>query len=167
MIEFGSSWWLRTKSGTAENVDTMFLPDVNLLIYSHSTDSCDDHAVYAEWLTGLASGYEPFTLSSLALAGVVRIVTNPRIFRRPSDHDEVFAFIGELVERPNARVIHPGPRHLEIFEDLCGRSRATGKLVADAQHGAVAVEHGCPIMTTDSDFDRFPELRWQHPLRNR
>ena len=23
------------------------------------------------------------------------------------------------------------------------------------------------MVTTDSDFDRFPELRWQHPLRNR
>jgi len=143
----------------------MLLPDVNVLIYSHRTDSCDDHAAYAEWLMGLATGHEPFALSSLALAGVVRIVTNPRIFKRPSTLDEVFAFIGELVARPTARVIHPGPQHLEIFEDLCRRSRAGAKLVADAQHAAVAVEHGCTMVTTDSDFDRFPGLRWQHPLR--
>ena len=32
---------------------------------------------------------------------------------------------------------------LEIFQDLCRRSSATAKLVADAQHAAVAVEHGC------------------------
>ena len=143
----------------------MVLPDVNVLIYSHRTDSCDDHASYADWLTGLANGHEPFALSSLALAGVVRIVTNPRIFKRPSTLDEVFAFIGELVARPNARVVHPGLLHLEIFEDLCRRSSASGKLVADAQHAAVAVEHGCTMITTDSDFDRFPGLRWQHPLR--
>jgi hypothetical protein len=143
----------------------MLLPDVNVLIYAHRTDSCDDHAAYAEWLTCVATGHEPFALSSLALGGVVRIVTNPRVFRRPSTHDEVFAFLGELVARPNARVIHPGPRHLEIFEDLCRRSAATAKLVADAQHAAVAVEHGCTMVTTDSDFDRFPGLRWRHPLR--
>lgn len=143
----------------------MLLPDVNVLIYSHRTDSCDDHAAYAEWLMDLATGHEPFALSSLALAGVVRIVTNPRIFKRPSTLDEVFAFIGELVARPTARVIHPGPLHLEVFEDLCRRSGASGKLVADAQHAAVAVEHGCTMVTTDSDFDRFPGLRWQHPLR--
>jgi len=143
----------------------MFLPDVNVLIYAHRTDSCDDHAAYAQWLTDLATGYEPFALSPLALAGLVRIVTNPRIFSKPSTHDEVFAFIGELVARPNARVVHPGPHHLEIFEDLCRRAGATGKLVADAQHAAVAVEHGCTMVTTDSDFDRFPGLRWQHPLR--
>jgi hypothetical protein len=29
----------------------------------------------------------------------------------------------------------------------------------------VAVEHGCTMVSTDSDFDRFPGLRWQHPLR--
>ena len=143
----------------------MLLPDVNVLIYAHRIDSCDEHPAYANWLTSLATGREPFALSSLALAGVVRIVTNPRVFRQPSTLDEVFGFIGELANRYNSHVVHPGPRHLEIFEDLCRRSGATAKLVADAQHAAVAIEHGCTMVSTDSDFDRFPGLRWQHPLR--
>lgn len=145
----------------------MLLPDISVLIYAHRSDSCQDHTHYAEWLTNLATGPEPFALSSLVLAGVVRIVTNPRIFERPSTHDEIFAFVNELVSRPNARVIHPGPAHLEIFEDLCRQAGATSKLVANAQHAAVAVEHGCTLVTTDSDFDRFPGVRWQHPLRKR
>jgi toxin-antitoxin system PIN domain toxin len=143
----------------------MLVPDVNVLIYAHRTDSCDDHAAYAKWLTDVATNFEPFALSSLALSGLVRIVTNSRIFRRPSTLDEVFSFIDELAGRSNARVIHPGPLHLEIFEDLCRRSGATAKLAADAQHAAVAIEHGCTLITTDSDFDRFPGLRWRHPLR--
>ncbi len=143
----------------------MLLPDVNVLVYAHRSDSCEEHTAYAAWLTRLATGHEPFALSSLALGGVIRIVTNRRIFRRPSTLDEAFAFISELTARPNARLVHPGPAHLEIFEELCRRSGATGKLVADAQHAAVAVEHGCTLVTTDSDFDRFPELRWRHPLR--
>ena len=144
----------------------MYVLDFNVLIYAHRTDSCDDHAAYADWLTKTATGHEPFALSSLGLSGLVRIVTNPRIFRRPSTLEEVFGFINELATRANARVIHPGPRHLEIFEDLCRRSGATAKLAADAQHAAVAIEHGCTMITTDSDFDRFPGLRWRHPLRN-
>ena len=44
-------------------------------------------------------------------------------------------------------------------------SGATGKLVADAQHATVAVEHGCTMVSTDSDFSRFLGLRWQRPLR--
>jgi toxin-antitoxin system PIN domain toxin len=143
----------------------MLLPDVNVLVYAHREDSTVDHSRYAAWLTDLATRREPFALSVLALSAVVRITTNPRIFRRPSNLDEVFAFIEELRARPNARVVGPGPEHLAIFEDLCRRAGATGKLVADAQHAAVAVEHGCTLVTTDSDFDRFPALRWRHPLR--
>lgn len=143
----------------------MLLPDVNVLIYAHREDASDEHDAYASWITKLATGDEPFALSALALVGVARIVTNPRIFRRPSTLDEVFAFLDELVARPNARVVTPGPQHLEIWQKLCRASHATGKLVADAQHAAVAIEHGCTLVTTDSDFSRFTDLRWHHPLR--
>lgn len=101
----------------------------------------------------------------LSLSGLVRIVTNPRVFRRPSRLQEVCEFIEELTARPTARVVAPGDEHLAIFRQLCEATQAAGKLVADAQHAAVAIEHGCTLVTTDSDFARFPELRWQHPLR--
>jgi toxin-antitoxin system PIN domain toxin len=142
----------------------MLAPDVNVLVYAHRVDSTSDHLLYATWITDLACGREPFALSVLALSGVVRLVTNPRVFRRPSTLDQAFAFVSELVERPQARVIGPGPDHLAIFEELCRAAGASGKLVADAQHAAVAIENGCTLVTTDSDFDRFPGLRWQHPF---
>ena len=143
----------------------MLLPDVNVLVYAHREDSSADHPRYAEWLTGLAAGAEPFALSVLVLVGFVRIVTNPRIFGPPSTLDEAFAFVAELAARPNARLVGPGPDHLSILERLCREASATGKLVADAQHAAVAIEHGCAMVSTDADFDRFPGLRWSHPLR--
>lgn len=143
----------------------MLALDVNVLIYAHRRDSTPDHDRFAEWITAVATGPEPFALSVLSLTGLVRIVTNSKIFPRPSTLEEVFEFIAELRERPNARTIGPGPEHWSIFEELCLASKATGKLVADAQHAAVAIENGCTFVTTDSDFDRFPGLRWQHPLR--
>ena len=143
----------------------MLLIDVNVLIYAHREDSTVDHPRYAEWLKGLATGPEPFALSVLALSGLVRITTNPRVFKRPSTLDEVFSFVEQLAQRPTARMVTPGPEHLAIFERLCRESGAAGKLVADAQHAAVAIENGCTMVTTDSDYDRFPGLRWQHPLR--
>ena len=124
-----------------------------------------DHSEYADWITRLATGSEPFALSGLVLSGFVRIVTNPRIFAPPSTLDESFAFISSLVERPTARIIGPGHDHLDMFERLFRASGATGKLVADAQRAAIAIEHGCTMVSTDSDFSRFPGLRWQHPLR--
>lgn len=143
----------------------MLLPDVNVLVYAHREDSTSDHAKYAGWLTSLATGPEPFALSVIALCAFVRITTNPRVFKRPSTLDEAFEFVERLVQRPTARVVGPGPEHMAIFERLCRDSGAAGKLVADAQHAAVAIENGCTMVTTDSDYDRLPGLRWQHPLR--
>ncbi len=103
-------------------------------------------------------------MSVLVLTGVIRIATNPRIFKPASTLDQVLAFTGELVRRPTARLIGPGPRHWVLLTELCRQAGATTKLVADAAHAAVALEHGCTLVTTDSDFGRFPGLRWQHPL---
>lgn len=143
----------------------MLLPDVNVLVYAHRRDSTPDHRLYARWITELASGAEPFALSVLAVSGLVRIVTNPRIFRPASSLEQVLKFVAELVQRPTARIVTPGPNHLAIFEELLRSTGAVGKLVADAQHAAVAIEHGCVLVSTDGDFARFPTLRWQHPLR--
>jgi len=144
--------------------EEMLLPDVSVMIYAHRNDSTPDHALYAQWLSRLATSPEPFAISVLSVSGLVRIVTNGRVFARPSTVDEVFAFVQELSQRPNARIVGPGPDHLAIFERLCRDAGARGKLVADAQHAAVAIEHGCTMVSTDSDFARFAGLRWQHPL---
>ncbi len=143
----------------------MLLPDVNVLIYAHVENSVPEHSEYAAWITRLATGPEPFALSVLVISGFIRVVTNPRVFNPPSTLDRSFAFVDSLLKRPQARIVGPGPNHMDIFERLCRESGATGKLVADAQHAAVAIEHGCTMVSTDSDFSRFPALRWQHPLR--
>ena len=137
---------------------------MNVLLYAHRADSHPEHARYATWVAALATGAEPFALSVLVLTGVLRIATNPRIFPRPSTLDEALAFTGELVRQPMARLVGPGPRHWELLSELCRESGATAKLVADAAHAAVALEHGCTFVTTDADFGRFPRLRWRHPL---
>ena len=39
-----------------------------------------------------------------------------------------------------------------------------GALVTDAYLAALAIEHGCELITTDSGFARFSGLRWRHPF---
>ena len=142
----------------------MLLPDVNVLIYAHFEDAVPNHIEYARWLTELATGTEDFALSVLVLSGFVRIATNPRVFESPSTPETAFAFVSSLTERPTARIVGPGPDHMAILEQLCRQAGATGKLVADAQHAAIAMEHDCTMVSTDSDFGRFPGLSWHHPL---
>ena len=40
----------------------------------------------------------------------------------------------------------------------------TGNLVPDAQLAALAIEHGLEILSADTDFARFPSVRWRNPL---
>jgi len=57
-------------------------------------------------------------------------------------------------------MVRPGPRHYDLFVEQCRRSNAKGKLVADAYHAALAIEHGCEWVSYDRDFARFDDLRW-------
>ena len=141
----------------------MRLPDVNVLIYAHRAESLD-HERYAEWLRALAEAPEPFALSDLASSGFVRIVTHPAAWKVPTPVATAFEFIDRLRSRSNCRPLSPGADGWRIFRTLCEKAQASGKLVADAYHAALAIEHGCELITTDGDFARFPGLRWRHPL---
>jgi toxin-antitoxin system PIN domain toxin len=141
----------------------VLLPDVNVLIYAHRLES-PEHARYAEWLRDLAGGPEPFALSEIGASGFVRIVTNPKIWDEPTSTEDALEFVERLRRRTNARLLVPGPSSWEIFARLCRAARARGKLVADAYHAALAIEHGCELMTADGDFARFAGLRYRHPL---
>jgi predicted nucleic acid-binding protein len=41
---------------------------------------------------------------------------------------------------------------------------AAGNLTSDAHLGALAIEHGAELCSTDVDFSRFPGVRWIDPL---
>ena len=141
----------------------MLLPDVNVLVYAHRVES-PEHARFADWLTRVATGAEPFALATLALSGFLRIVTHPAIFKAPTPLKVALEFIDQLRRSGNAVEILPGQAHWEIFTRLCRESDARGKLVADAFLAALAIENGCELATTDGDFARFGGLRWRHPL---
>ena len=105
-----------------------------------------------------------FGLSDLVLSGVIRIVTNPRIFRDPPPVGLAFAFVERPLEQPNCVLVGPGARHWPIFRRVCAESGAKGPLIPDAFFAALAIESGCEWITADRDYARFKGLRWRHPL---
>lgn len=142
----------------------MLLPDVNILIYAHRSES-PEHERYARWLRDVAGGAEPFGISELGASAFVRIVTNPKIWDEPTSVEDALEFIERLRSRSNARPLTHGVASWNIFARLCREAKARGKLVADAYHAALALEHGCELVTADGDFARFAGLRYRHPLR--
>jgi len=141
----------------------MILVDVNVLVYAHRRDAVD-HPRFHEWLDSLAAAPSSFAYSDIVLSGFVRVVTNPRVFARPTSLEQALEFADDVRTRPNAVPVEPGSRHWSIFEDLCRRAGAKGNLVTDAFLAALAIESGSEWITADRDFARFPGLRWRHPL---
>jgi toxin-antitoxin system PIN domain toxin len=103
-------------------------------------------------------------MSPQALASLVRICTNPRIFRKPTPLSEALAFASTLLKQSNCYAVTPGTRHWSIFERLCTRVGARGNLVQDAWFAALAIESGSEWITTDRDYAQFEGLRWRRPL---
>jgi uncharacterized protein len=101
----------------------------------------------------------------IVLDSFLRIVTNAKIFDPATPMETAIAFCQRLVDWPRAVMITPSRRHWDIFVGLCASIQ--GRLVTDAYLAALAIEHGCELITTDSDFARFPGLRCRHPLAAR
>ena len=130
------------------------MPDVNILIYAHRRED-PDHDFYRAWLEQLANGPEPFALSVLVAAAFVRVVTHPSFQPFPTPLHQALSVVDSLAAISNCLMPKPGDRHWSLVKALCEAASARGKLVADAQHAAVALEHGCTWVTRDADFDNF------------
>jgi len=140
----------------------MILPDVNVLIYAFRSDT-SQHAVCKPWLDNIILGDAQFGMSPFVLSAVVRITTNPRIFRQPSALEETFLFCNSLLSQPHCDSVMPGERHWEIFSHLAQATRTRGPKISDTWLAALAIEKGCTWITCDRDYARFPGLNWLEP----
>ncbi len=143
----------------------MILLDVNVLVYAMREDG-ERHAEYSAYLRRVLGGAESVGMSDMVLSGAVRILTHRRIFRPPTPMGLAMDFVEFLRTSPNVLSVSPGPRHWQIFADLCRKTNAVGGLVTDAWFAALAIEQGCEWVSADRDFARFPGLRWRHPLES-
>ena len=142
----------------------MMLVDTNVLVYANRRNA-PRHEEYHAWMQGLIDGPEPYAVSDFAVVGLVRIITNRRIYKQDAATiEEAISFATEFRDQPHAMVVSPGSRFWSIFTGLCRATSAAGKLVSDAYLAALALEHGCEFITTDTDFSKFPGLRWRHPF---
>ncbi len=142
----------------------MLLVDVNVLVHAFREDA-EDHDRYAAWLDGLLNGDQAFGIADWVLSGFLRVVTHPKIFDPPSDISVALEFAEDVRACPRSVRVAPGPRHWELFSQLCQLPGIRGNLVPDAYLAALAIESGHEWATTDRDFSRFPGLKCRHPLR--
>jgi len=138
----------------------VILPDVNVLVGALRADA-PRHDALRTWLESTVRAPEPLGLTDAVLGGTVRVLTHPRVFARPTPLRTALDLVEHLRSHPGVVRAAPGPHHWELVAELCRAADARGNLVADAQHAAVAIEHGATWVSQDRDFARFPGLRWQ------
>lgn len=141
----------------------MIIPDINLLLYAYDAGS-PFHSKAAEWWQRCLSGTEPVGLPPVVLFGFVRVATSTRVYHEPMTPAEASGHVRSWLTQPPVRIVEPGPDHILQVLKLLEAVGTAGNLVTDAQIAALTLEHGAVLHTADTDFLRFPGLRWFNPI---
>jgi toxin-antitoxin system PIN domain toxin len=142
----------------------VILVDANVLLYAEDSLS-PYHDTARQWWDAQLSGRSPVCLCWTVLTAFIRIGTNRRVFERPLSLKEAIHRVQSWVDQPCTRLIYPTEQHWQVLQELLEQGQAVGNLVTDAHLAALAIEHGCQLYSTDSDFARFPKLKWSNPLK--
>lgn len=141
----------------------MIVPDVNLLVYAHNK-SAALHAEARHWWEDAIRQHKAVGLPWAVVLGFIRLVTHPSVLSHPLPPLEAVSRVRHWLEQPDVRIVEPGSRHLQIVEDLVRHTGVAGSLTTDTHLAALAIEHQAELHSNDSDFGRFPGLRWVNPL---
>ncbi len=137
--------------------------DTNVLFFAAS-EAAPEHERASAWLEEALNGNRRVGLPWESLTGFVRLATNPRVVKKPMAPGDAWSLVEDWLAAPAAWIPLPTDRHAAVLGDLVRRYRAAGKLIPDAHLAALAIEHGAEVISTDTDFARFTEIRWRNPL---
>ena len=141
----------------------MILVDANLLIYAFD-DTSPHHPAAHEWLDGQLSGAAAVGLPWESTTAFLRVVTNPRIYRRATSTASAWQQIREWLACDVAWVPQATEHHASVLGEQLALPGIRANHVPDAHLAALAIEHGLILCSADGGFARFPRLRWTNPL---
>jgi toxin-antitoxin system PIN domain toxin len=143
----------------------MIIPDVNLLVYAYNPAS-EYHDDARKWWENLLNSEEPVGLPWLVLMGFLRVSTLRGILKEPVAPSACLATIESWLGRPCVSIVNPGREHLTWLKRHL-KNLPGGHLAPDAHIAALASEFNATVHSNDTDFSRFPGLKWVNPLRKR
>jgi predicted nucleic acid-binding protein len=74
------------------------------------------------------------------------------------------AVVEVWLDIPVTRVLLPSEYYSQKVFSLMERAGVSGQLTSDASRAVFAVESRAMLCSNDTDFARFPGLRWTNPL---
>ena len=142
----------------------MIVPDLDLLIYAYNEGS-KFHQEARTWWEELVNGTESVGIPWQVSNGFIRQMANPRILAEPWTPNQATQVVAQWFSHDHIIALDPGPRYLEILEQILADTGATTRLVPDATIAALALENGAEVHTHNTrDFQRFEGLLWRNPL---
>lgn len=143
----------------------MTIPDVNLLIYAYDA-TCPHHRRARIWWEAVLSGGEPVGIPWIVILAFVRLSTHPGLMREPIQVSRAEETVELWLERPGVELLVPQGTTMKRFFSLLREAGFGGNLTTDALIAAHALECGGIIHSSDTDFRRFPGIRWVNPLES-
>jgi toxin-antitoxin system PIN domain toxin len=141
----------------------VILVDANLLVYAHIAEM-RQHERARVWLDEHLNGAARVGLPWAALVAFVRLVSNPRILKQPRTVVQGWRQVESWLGCATAWIPSPTEQHREALGRLLTLPGMNANLVPDAHLAALAIEHGVTLCSADTDFARFPGLKWENPL---
>ncbi|MEX2458578.1 MAG: TA system VapC family ribonuclease toxin [Actinomycetota bacterium] len=139
------------------------LVDANILLFAVSRTS-PFHGPANAWLTAALNGGQRVGVPWLSILAFLRLSTNPRAYRRPFSGPQAAKRVREWLAADVVWIPEPTSDHLDVLASLIETHHLTSDLMNDAHLAALAVEHGLTVVSADTDFARFSEIRWENPL---
>jgi len=138
--------------------------DANVLLNAVNS-SADHYQVAHDWLEGALNGDEVVGIPWLVIIAFIRISTLPHGFPKPFDVSAALHFVRDWLSVSNVVVLNVPSTddHLDIVEALLNKAGRAGNLVNDAHIAAIAQVLDAEVVTFDSDFGKFPGIRWITP----
>ena len=138
--------------------------DVNVLVYAFRQDSVK-HEECRDWLTKQIRNRNGLVLIDIVLVGFLRICTHSKIFREPSSISEATNFLTVMISNPNVTLTSSTPETWHMFSRILDKTNVQGNKISDAWLAAIAMERNATWISTDSDFNLFPNLKLLNPFK--
>lgn len=130
-------------------------PDVNVLIAASRSDHPHHKTAYAyldEAIAACADG-QSLRLMPMVAASFLRLVTNPKIFVRPTPVEAAVGFLDALLAVPGVDMPALG-EEWPALRQLCLEKKLAANDIPDAWLAATVIQLGEHLVTFDADFKK-------------
>jgi len=135
-------------------------PDVNVLIAASRSDHPHHITAYA-WLDAAAAACADgatLRLMPMVVASFLRLVSNAKIFVRPTPMEDALKFLDALLAVPGVDMPYLGAEW-PIMRQLCIERKLSANAIPDAWLAAAVTHLGEHLVTFDSDFKKLLSRR--------